>query len=79
LLALFPVLSAILAAFTHRTGGADAVITLLAALARGLASLAGFCFALPLLLTQVSIGAAFLLSVAVALLIQTVLWQRMPR
>src|SRR6185295_3450002 len=36
LFALFPVLSAILAVFTHRSGGADAVMTLLAALARGL-------------------------------------------
>ena len=79
LLALFPVLSAILAAFTHRTGGVDAVITLLAALARGLASLAGFCLALPLLLDRVSIGVAFLLSVAVALIIQTALWQRKLR
>ncbi len=79
LLALFPVLSAILAAFTHRTGGADAVITLLTALARGLASLAGFCFALPLLLMQTSIGTAFLLSAVVALIIQTALWQRRLR
>jgi uncharacterized membrane protein (GlpM family) len=79
LLALFPVLSAILAAFTHRTGGADSVITLLAALARGLASLAGFCLALPLLLDRVSIGVAFLLSVAVALIIQAALCQRKLR
>ena len=76
LLTLFPVLSAILAVFTHRTGGADAVITLLAALARGLGSLAGFCFALPLLLERTSIGVAFGLSVAIALLIQTALWKR---
>ena len=76
LLALFPVLSAILAVFTHRSGGADAVITLLAALARGLGSLAGFCFALPLLLERTSIGVAFGLSVAIALLIQTALWKR---
>lgn len=76
LLALFPALSAILAAFTHRTGGADAVITLLAALARGLGSLAGFCLALPLLLERTSMAMAFGLSVVIALLIQTALWQR---
>ena len=76
LLTLFPVLSAILAAFTHRAGGADAVITLLAALARGLGSLAGFCLALPLLLERTSMAVAFGLSVAIALLIQTALWKR---
>ena len=77
LLALFPVLSAILAVFTHRSGGADTVMTLLAALAKGLWSLATFCLALPLLLDRTSIGIAFTESIAVALLVQAAL--RSPR
>ena len=75
LVTLFPVLSAILAVFTHRSGGADAAITLLARLATGLFSLAAFCVALPLLLGQVSIAAAFLTSIAAALLLQSVMWR----
>lgn len=77
LLALFPVLPATLAVFTHRSGGADAVITLLVALVRGLWSLAAFCLVLPLLLDRTSIGFAFIESIAVALLVQAAL--RSPR
>jgi len=73
LLALIPVLSAILAAFTQRTGGADAVITLLAALARGLWSLAVFCLVLPIMLAKSTIPVAFISAVVAALLIQAAL------
>lgn len=70
MLALFPVLTAVLAIFTHRNAGAAHAIALLRGLARGLYSLAAFCLALTLLLNQVALPLAFLLSVGVALAVQ---------
>ena len=71
LLALFPVLSAILAVFAQRSGGAAAAIALLAALARGLSSLAAFCLTLALLLETAGIATAFAAAAAVALAVQS--------
>lgn len=70
MLALFPVLTAVLAIFTHRNAGAAHAIALLRGLARGLYSLAAFCLALTLLLNQVPMPLAFMLSVGVALAVQ---------
>jgi uncharacterized membrane protein (GlpM family) len=70
MLALFPVLTAVLAMFTHRNAGADHAIALLRGLARGLYSLAAFCFALTLLLNHVATPIAFLLSIGIALAVQ---------
>jgi uncharacterized membrane protein (GlpM family) len=70
MLALFPVLTSVLAMFTHRNAGADHAIALLRGLARGLYSLAAFCFALTLLLNTVAMPSAFLLAIAIALVVQ---------
>jgi uncharacterized membrane protein (GlpM family) len=68
ILALFPVMSAVLAVFTHRNAGAPAVIVMLRAFVGGLYSLAAFCIALVLLPIPnvvTAFGAALLISVAV--------------
>jgi len=49
LLAMFPIISATLAIFIHRSAGSDAVIVLLRGFVRGLYSLAAFCMALAFL------------------------------
>jgi uncharacterized membrane protein (GlpM family) len=69
--ALFPILTTVLAVFTHRSGGSEAVISLLRGLATGLYSLIAFCVVLILLPTDNS-AVAFVLSSAVAVIVQTV-------
>lgn len=72
LLAVFPILSLVLAVFSHRTNGPDYAGALLRALVGGMWSFATFCVVLALVLPHVSLAAAFGVSVAACLLAQWV-------
>jgi uncharacterized membrane protein (GlpM family) len=70
MLALFPVLTPVLAIFTHINAGCDHATEILRGLSRGIYSLVGFCFALTQTLDRMSIASAFLIGIAAALTIQ---------
>ena len=67
LLAPFPVITAVLASFTHAQSGPDATAELLAGLVPGLASFALFFVALAIALPRVGTAAAFALATGAAL------------
>jgi hypothetical protein len=67
LLASFPVLATVLAAFTHVQEGPAAAAQLLRGFAIGLVAFAAFCFAVAELLPSSSVAVAFLASAAIAL------------
>jgi hypothetical protein len=70
LLAVFPVLTSVLAVFTHRELGAAGTIKMLSAMVRGLYSLAAFCLALSLTLSSLSATWAFAMAILFALVVQ---------
>jgi hypothetical protein len=70
LLAPFPVITSVLAAFTHAHGGVAPLGVLLRNLLRGFYGFAAFCFALTLALPGFATAAAFGLATAVALAVQ---------
>jgi len=67
LLAPFPIITAVLAGFTHARAGAAAANELLAGLTTGLVSFVAFFVALAALLAPLGVAAAFALATAVAL------------
>ncbi len=67
-----PIATAVLAVFTHRQGGPDAVAVLLRSLTRGLASFTSFFVANGLLLPLVGPVLAFTSSLGIALVVQAV-------
>lgn len=67
-----PIATAVLAVFTHRQVGPDAVAILLRSLTRGLASFTSFFVACGLLLPRVSAPLAFACALCVALAVQAV-------
>lgn len=72
LLAAFPVLASILAAFTHASAGAPAAVGLLRGLLAGCVGFGAFCFIVAVTLVALGLTAAFLLAGAVALAVQAV-------
>ncbi len=70
LLALFPVLTPVLAIFTHVNAGKNHATAILRGLPRGLFSLVAFCFALTQLLNRVSVATAFVTAIVIALCVQ---------
>ena len=70
LLAPFPIITTVLAAFTHAQGGADAAITILRGMERGFYAFALFCFTASVALTHMAVGWAFALATLVALAVQ---------
>lgn len=70
LLTVFPILSSVLAGFSHRSHGADYAITLLRAMTAGMYSFATFCLALSLLLERAGVASAFVLALAASLAAQ---------
>jgi hypothetical protein len=70
LLAVFPVLTIVLAVFSHRANGASFASTLLRAMVTGLYSLVAFCAVLSLALQQTSIPVAFTAAIAVSIAVQ---------
>lgn len=70
LLAPFPVITSVLAVFTHAHGGAGRLDLLLRNFLRGFYGFAAFCFALTIALPASTTAAAFGLAAAVALSVQ---------
>jgi hypothetical protein len=70
LLAPFPIITSVLAAFTHAQRGADDVLRLLRGFVLGFVAFALFCFTVSVTITGVGTGVAFALATGVALLTQ---------
>jgi len=79
LLAPFPVITTVLATFTHAQRGNDELLRLLRGLLGGFGAFALFCFTLSLSLPRLDTAAAFALATALALLMQAAVFVLMPR
>jgi hypothetical protein len=71
LLAPFPIVTSVLAVFTHAHGGVDQVRVLLRNFLVGFYGFASFCFVLAIGLDPLSTGVAFLAAIAAALVVQS--------
>ncbi len=71
LLAPFPVMTSVLAIFTHAQGGRDEVRIILRGFLNGFNAYAVFCFVLAVTLTHISTALAFLLALAVSIAVQS--------
>lgn len=79
MLAVFPVISIVLAVFSHRTSGPAFAATLLRAMIWGLYALTSFCLALTALLPQQGVTVSFVAATAVAVAVQWALKSRLHR
>lgn len=79
LLAPFPVITTVLATFTHTQRGAGDAVRLLRGMLSGFIAFALFCFTLTISLPTSGIAAAFLLATAVALIGQATMISRARR
>lgn len=77
LLAPFPVITTVLATFTHAQSGADETVRVLRGMMKGFVAYALFCFTLAVSLPTLALAGAFALATAVALLTQAVMIHRM--
>ena len=77
--AVFPVLSIVLAVFSHRASGPAFAATLLKSMIWGLYAFTSFCLAVALLLPQQGVAVAFLGASAIAIAVQGVLKLRLQR
>jgi len=76
----YPVMSLVLAVFSHRFSGAGFAIHLLRGVAGGLYAFAAFCFAISTLLPQLGTAYTFPLAMVAALVVQgTTFWIRYKR
>ncbi len=73
LLAPFPIITTVLATFTHAQRGAPETVQLLRGMLIGFGAFALFCFALAVSLPTLSVARAFALATGVALLTQVVM------
>ena len=76
LLAPFPIITSVLAVFTHAHSGADQVDVLLRNFLVGFYGFAAFCFVLAVALPALATGAAFGLATAAALAVQATIFYR---
>ncbi len=76
LLAPFPVITTVLATFTHSQRGADEAIRLLRGMLSGFVAFALFCFTLAISLGAATVAAAFVLATAAALSTQALMLAR---
>jgi hypothetical protein len=74
LLAPFPIITSVLAVFTHAHGGSAQAVTLLRGFLLGFYGFASFCFALALALPSLTTAAAFGLATALALAVQATIF-----
>ncbi len=74
LLAPFPIITSVLAVFTHAHGGVAQVSVLLRNFLFGFYGFAAFCFTLAIALPELEIAVAFGLAVAAALAVQTMIF-----
>lgn len=72
LLAPFPIITSVLAVFTHAHGGTDQVRVLLRNFLVGFYGFAAFCFTLAITLDSIGVAAAFSIALAAALTVQAV-------
>jgi uncharacterized membrane protein YfcA len=72
MLAMFPVMGSVLAAFTHRHEGATATIRLLKGMVLGYYAFSAFCIVLALTLPSWPLASSFALALAIALSIQVI-------
>lgn len=72
LLAPFPIITSVLAVFTHAHGGTDQVRVLLRNFLVGFYGFAAFCFTLAVTLTSLGVAAAFSIALLAALAVQAV-------
>jgi len=72
LLAPFPIITSVLAVFTHAHGGTDQVRVLLRNFLVGFYGFAAFCFTLAVTLDSIGVAAAFSIALAAALMVQAV-------
>ena len=79
LLAPFPVITTVLATFTHSQRGADEAIRLLGGMLTGFVAFALFCFTLTVSLSGATVAAAFALATAAALVTQALLFSSARR
>jgi len=79
LLAPFPVITTVLATFTHAQRGADEVVRLLRGMLTGFVAFALFCFTLAVSLRTLGVAGAFGLATAVALCTQAAVIHRSGR
>jgi hypothetical protein len=70
LLAVFPVVTSVLAVFSHRYSGYECTVVLLRGLMFGLYAFVAFCLVLALLLPALGISLSFLAAVTGAVLVQ---------
>ena len=73
LLAVFPLLGIVLAVFSQRACGSAFVVAMLRAMVSGLYSFVTFCFLLTLLLQSQGIGVSFVMAIAAAVAVQSVM------
>lgn len=76
LIAMFPLLSTLLAAFSHRRQGAAFAVVILRSLARGLYALTAFCLVVALMLPEAGVAVTFACAVAATVAVQ---WTTRPR
>lgn len=72
LLAPFPIITSVLAVFTHAHGGTDQVRVLLRNFLVGFYGFAAFCFTLAVALRSMDVATAFLIALSAALAVQAV-------
>lgn len=76
LIAMFPLLSTLLAVFSHRRQGAAFAVVILRSLARGLYALTAFCFVVAVLLPHAGVALTFAGAVLATIAVQ---WSTRPR
>jgi hypothetical protein len=76
LLAPFPIITTVLATFTHAQRGSQETVRLLRGMLTGFIGFALFCFTLAVSLRTLGVAAAFVVAVVAALLTQTALIRR---
>lgn len=79
LLAMFPVMSTVLVAFSHRQSGADFAARLLRGMVYGYYAFASFCLVLALALPELGIAPAFALALTAAIPVHALAKKMMPR
>lgn len=79
MLAALPVLASVLAVFTHRRDGPDAVVALLRGMLAGMAGFMGFCAVVAWLVVPLGIAPAFAAATVTALGLHVLVLERRPR
>jgi hypothetical protein len=79
MLAALPVLASVLAVFTHRRQGPQAVVRLMRGMIAGMAGFVGFCTVVAVLIVPLGTGPAFVAATVSAVGLQLLVLDRRPR